>query len=206
MEKIFQILIVFVLLMIAVTWLVRGRERKYREYSFSGRFTFPLSGDLDLLTAVVTRPGDGEMVVSEARAGKEESVVAKEGDLVSVGEERVEAGKVLPETAVDAENHLFFRRGGGKTLEIVDEANGVLAGKVSLDWEADAILFDPLARLIFCGSMEGAVTIIRQFMPDQYKIVQRLGVPKDCTALSLDPHNGKLYVHVGTDVSVYTNG
>jgi hypothetical protein len=180
MEKIFQILIVFALLIFAITRFLRGKERKYREYAFSGRFTFPLSGNLDLLTAVVIRPGEGDVM------------------------EDVE--RVLPAAAVDEENHLFFRRGGGKTLEIVDEANGVLAGRVSLDWEADAILFDPLTRLIFCGSMEGAVTIIRQFMPDQYKIVQRLGVPKDCTALSLDPHNGKLYVHVGTEVSVYANG
>jgi len=195
MEKIFQILIVFVLLMIAVTWLVRGRERKYREYSFSGRFTFPLSGGVDLLTAVVSRPGDGEVVEDGEVVGE-----------VRADGERAEAGKVLPVTAVDVENHLAFRRGGGKTLEIIDEANGVLAGRVSLDWEADAILFDPLTRLIFCGSMEGAVTIIRQFMTDQYKIVQRLGVPKDCTALSLDPDNGKLYVHVGTEVSVYANG
>lgn len=108
-------------------------------------------------------------------------------------------------SAVDAENHLLFRRGGDKILEIVDEANGVLAGTVALEWSADAVLFDPGARLIYCCSVEGAVTIIRQVLPDVYKTVQRLAVPRDCTALSLDRQNGKLYVHIGAEAFVYTN-
>jgi hypothetical protein len=160
MEKIFQILIVFALMIFAITWFIRGRERKYREYSFSGRFTFPLSGDWSR-------------------------------DLISAAE--------------DKENHLFFRRGRDKTLEIVDEANGVLIGAVTLEWDADVLLFDPGSRLIFCGSVEGAVTIIRQVLPDVYKTVQRLAVPKDCTAMSLEPHSGKLYMHFGVSAFVYTN-
>jgi hypothetical protein len=190
MEKIFQILIVFALMIFAITWFIRGRERKYHEYSFSGRFTFPLSGDWrrDLLSASVIRPGERDVVALYA-PGEEDDVVS--------------GGKVRP--AADEENHLLFRRGGDKTLEIVDEVNGVLAGTVALEWNADVLLFDPLTRLIFCGSVEGAVTIIRQVLPDVYKTVQRLAVPPDFTAMSLDPLNGKLYVHFGASVSVYTN-
>jgi len=119
------------------------------------------------------------------------------GDVLAMAEEM--------RPAVDKENHLFFRRGRDKTLEIVDEANGVLIGTVTLEWDADVLLFDPGTRLIFCGSVEGAVTIIRQLLPDVYKTVQRLAVPQDCTAMSLDPHSGKLYMHFGASVFVYTN-
>jgi hypothetical protein len=199
MEKIFQILIVFALMIFAITWFIRGRERKYREYSFSGRFTFPLSGDWsrDLITVAVVRPGERDVVALQAPGEEGDVVTGAEKDVLTVTEEA--------RSAVDAENHLFFRRGRDKTLEIVDEANGVLAGTVALEWSADAILFDPGSRLIFCGSVEGAVTIIRQVLPDLYKTVQRLAVPRDCTALSLDSQSGKLYVHIGTSVFIYTN-
>lgn len=165
MEKIFQILVVFALMVFVITWFMRGKDRKFREYSFSGRFTFPLSGDMhrDLVTASVVGPVE----------------------------------------AADAENHLLFRGGSGKILEIIDGVNNLITGTVSLDWDADVVLFDPGTRLIFCGSVEGAVTIIRPATQGSYKVLQRLAVPKDCTALSLDPHNGKLYVHVGTSVFVY---
>jgi hypothetical protein len=147
MEKIFQILIVFALLIFAITWFLRSKERKWQDYVFSGQFTFPLSGDMhrDLLTAVV---GDRH------------------------GEDAI-----------------------------------ALAGLAELEWEAnaDVILFDPVTRLIYCGSMEGVVTIIRQSTQGGYKTLQQLIIPKECTALSLDPHTGKLYVHVGATVFVYIN-
>jgi hypothetical protein len=180
MEKIFQILIVFALLVFAITWFMRGKDRRYREYAFSGRFTFPLSGDMhrDLLTAMVIRPGE------------------ERGPAVDSQEQGA---------AADMENQLLFRRGDGKILEIIDEVNNVITGTIALDWDADVVLFDPGTRLIFCGSVEGAVTIIRPSTQGIYKIVQRLAVPKDYTALSVDPHNGKLYVHVGAEVSVFAN-
>ena len=186
MEKIFQILAVLALLMLAINYFIKGKERKFQEYSFSGRFIFPLSGDgyRDLLSVPMVARG------AEMAAGAE----------VTQGATTVGAAVVA-----DRENHLLFRGRTDRTLEVVDEATGVSVATIALEWGADAVLFDPLTRLIYCGSVEGVVTIIRQSGADVYRIVQRLAVPKDGTALSLDPHNGKVYLHVGAEVFVYGN-
>lgn len=186
MEKIFQILAVLALLMVAINYFIKGKERRFQEYSFSGRFIFPLSGDgyRDLLTVPIIPRG------AEVTVGAE--VVQ---DAMTVGSAVVE----------DRENHLLFRGRANRALEVVDEATGTSVATIALEWSVDAVLFDPLTRLIYCGSVEGAVTIIRQSAADVYRIVQRLAVPKDGTTLSLDPHNGKVYLHVGAEVFVYGN-
>ncbi len=46
MEKIFQILAVFVLLMLVITRFIRDREFKFREYIFLRRIRYPLPADI----------------------------------------------------------------------------------------------------------------------------------------------------------------
>lgn len=171
MEKIFQILAVFAVLMVAVNWYIRGKEPRFREYVFAGRFTFPLSGDYhrQLLTTTLILPEDNELVPG----------------------------------AADATNRLVFRVNGGRNLLVTDEATGDLLMGIPLDASADAVLFDPATRMVYCGSAEGLVIILRQTGRDTYKVMQQLAVQPGYTALSLDPSNGKLYVHSGVDVFVY---
>lgn len=167
MEKILQILAVFALLMLAVTRFIRGKEQRFREYVFSGRFTFPLSGDLyrDLLSAEV-----GEDVI-----------------------------------AADPENRLFLRPGPENTLVAADKKTGVSLASISVDASIDAVLFDPLTRLIYCYSLEGVLTILRQSGRDSYRIVQKLDIAAGGKQLSLDPHSGKIYLHAGADVFLYAH-
>jgi hypothetical protein len=167
MEKILQILAVFALLMLAVTRSIRGKEQRFREYVFSGRFTFPLSGDLyrGLLSAEV-----GEDVI-----------------------------------AADPENRLFFRPGPENSFVAADKKTGVSLASISLDEPIDAVLFDPLTRLIYCYSLEGALTILRQSGRGSYMIVQKLDIAPGGKQLSLDPHSGKIYLHAGADVFLYAH-
>jgi hypothetical protein len=54
MVKIFQLLTVFILLMLVVTWFFRSREFVFREYIFSHRARYPLPPDISRrLMAVV---------------------------------------------------------------------------------------------------------------------------------------------------------
>jgi hypothetical protein len=171
MEKIFQILSVFALLMLVITYSVKAKEKKFRDYIFSGRFTFPLSGDLSR-----------QLIAASVVMGDE----------------------IVP-VAADRENQLSFRGGQGRTLEVADEQTGRIIAAVSLETGADAVLFDPASRLIYCCSLDGALTIIRQMGRERYKIVQYLIVPDAFTGLAVDPQTGKLYVQAGGFVSVYSN-
>lgn len=169
MEKIFQILAVFALLMIVVTWYIRGKEAKFREYVFAGRLMFRLSADSPLLTALLLPAEEGEIVPG----------------------------------AVDAVNRLVFRANGGRNLLVTDEGSGELLMGIPLDASADIVLFDAVTRLVYCGSIEGLVTILRQTDRDTYKVMQQLTVQPGYTGLTLDPHTGKLYVHAGGAVFMY---
>lgn len=52
MEKILQILSVFALLMLVITWFMREREEKFRRFGFLGRMKGVLQGGGDLMEGV----------------------------------------------------------------------------------------------------------------------------------------------------------
>jgi hypothetical protein len=181
MEKIFQILAVFVLLMLVITRFVRSREFKFREYIFLRRISHSLPPDISrrLLTTLLSP-------------------------------------FAAPSPAADRENGLVFQRAPDTTggLEIVDEGKGLVVALLEID-PVDALLFDPVTRLIYCCSVQGVLTIVRQTgregQPerddqsrregqsgrDAYQVLQLLAVPPDGEWLALDPVDKKLYVGAG---------
>jgi len=60
MDKIFQILAVFALIMLLVSRFIRGREPRYRPYDFIRRFKPPLPPEVEArLSVAVPGPPDG---------------------------------------------------------------------------------------------------------------------------------------------------
>jgi hypothetical protein len=178
MEKIFQILVVFALLMLIIRWFFRDRELKFRDYIFSHRFRGGIPPEISqrVLTAVVT-PLEG---AHPARGQVADPVPGQVAD---------------PAPVIDTENGLIFRRGREKisALEIADEHTGQIIAAVEID-SVDAILFDPAIRWIFCYGILGLITIIRQSGRGSYRIIQSLAAPVGGTALSFDPRDKKIYI------------
>lgn len=71
-----------------------------------------------------------------------------------------------------------------------DLATGIVEGNVDL-YIADE-------DLVFCYGAEGRLTIL-----SQSKVKQELPVPLACTAMALDPTDGKLYFEVGEFIFLY---
>jgi hypothetical protein len=67
MEKIYKILIVFGLLMLAITYSISARERKFREYFFSKRVPLLPSGDPGTGILLVMIGGEEDIVEAEDR-------------------------------------------------------------------------------------------------------------------------------------------
>jgi len=69
MEKIYKILAVFGLLMLAITWSMYARERRFREYFFSKRLSplLPWDPGNELLSAQVVREGEGAIAEAADR-------------------------------------------------------------------------------------------------------------------------------------------
>jgi len=59
MEKVFKILIVFVLLMLLIVYFIRSRDRKFREYAFSHRIpdSRDVMEEMMLLDSVISHEG-----------------------------------------------------------------------------------------------------------------------------------------------------
>jgi len=120
MDKIFQILAVFVVLLLVISRFIKGKEPRYRPYDYIKRFKPPLA------------------------PGVEERLIA----------------------AVD-----------------------------------DVLIYDA-ERLRFSYDPEGRLTIYR-LEGENYKQKQELSVPLDCTAMALDPADGKLYFEASGFIFMY---
>jgi hypothetical protein len=74
---------------------------------------------------------------------------------------------------------------------------------LDVEVDADAFLSDEDRRLLFCYSVVGRLVIYRQGSKGGYKQVQELAAPLDCTAMALDPEDGRLYFEVSGYLFVY---
>jgi hypothetical protein len=75
--------------------------------------------------------------------------------------------------------------------------------KPGVDGHADAVLFDADSRLLFSYSVVGRLVIYRRGAKGKYRQVQELAAPLDCTAMALDPEDGKLYFESNDYLFVY---
>lgn len=196
MEKVLQILAVFVLLMLVIGYSIHSRDRRFREYYFFGEIALPLQGDAyrDLLSVPILPGGNGGMAIDREnqlsfRAGINDGEQGRDGGGGAQGR-----GGAREELAP------------GQLLLVSDDTTGREVAAISLEEGADAILFDQETRLLYCCSGEGGLSVIRQTTRESYKIVQHLTIPKGCSDMALDMTTGRLYLRSGGSVLLYTQG
>lgn len=137
MEKVLQILLVFALLMLVIWRSIRGKEGRFRRFSYLSRLRQPLSEEIR------SRWIAGEFGAAEERSGYG-----------------------VPE-------------------------------------DADAFLIDEDSGLLLCYRQEGKL-LIYHWSPDaRNKELQEMPVPMDCTGLSWDPAERKIYLEEGGYWYVY---
>jgi hypothetical protein len=134
MVKIFQLLTVFILLMLVVTWFFRSRDFAFREYIFSHRARYPLSPDISrrLLSVIVTP---------------------------RVGDRSAEAEQPAPHL-IDEETGLIFRCGPDETgtLEIVRVETGEIMQSLAAPTGITLLALDPEDKKLYMES-EGSIYV-----------------------------------------------
>ena len=134
MVKIFQLLTVFILLMLVVTWFFRSRDFAFREYIFSHRARYPLSPDISrrLLSVIVTP---------------------------RVGDRSAEAEQLTPHL-IDEETGLIFRCGPDETgtLEIVRGETGEIMQSLAAPTGITLLALDPEDKKLYIES-EGSIYV-----------------------------------------------
>ena len=137
MEKVLQILLVFALLMLVIWRSIRGKEGRFRRFSYLSGLQQPLSGEI-----------------------RQRWIAGKFG----AAEER--SGYGVPE-------------------------------------DADAFLIDEDSGLLMCYRIEGKLLIYHWSPGGRNKELQEMSVPMDCTGLSWDPEERKIYLEEGDYWYVY---
>jgi len=132
MVKIFQLVTVFILLMLVVTWFFRSRDFVFREYVFSHRARYPLPPDISRrLLSVVVVPRVGEQ------------------------DPRPEGESEIPHI-IDEETGLIFRCGpdGAGMLEIVNGQTGEIMQSLAAPTGITLLALDPEDKKLYVESGE----------------------------------------------------
>jgi hypothetical protein len=137
MEKVLQILLVFALLLLLIWRSIRGKENRFRRFSYLSRLREP------------------------AQEGVRERWIA--GTFGATEDRR---GYGVPD-------------------------------------EADAYLLDEDGGLLFCYRMEGKLFVYHWAPGSRNRELQEMSVPMDCTGLSWDPVERKIYLGEGEYWYVY---
>jgi hypothetical protein len=175
MEKIFQILAVFALVMFLITWFIRGSERRLGEYSFRSRQKGQLLPD-----------HSGRLIYSW--------LIPPDG-VLPMGPGGMVPDNTGPEGS-DPDNQLLFRRNENNAcvMDVFDERTGFTLASLAMEHSVDAIVFDGETRLIYCCSVQSALYVIRQLARQEYKMLQWVTIPAGSSLLALDRNDKTVYV------------
>lgn len=99
--------------------------------------------------------------------------------------------------AVSPRHHRLFAACRNGYLVMVDDVDGLLAGRVRIGAGPEAARFDPVTRLVFSANGEGTVTIAHLDQPKQLTVLQTLETAPSARTMALDPRTHRIYVAAG---------
>jgi hypothetical protein len=82
-------------------------------------------------------------------------------------------------------------------LEVVDASRGTVVGRSVACSNVDGAGFDPEQKLIFESCYEGVVSVIRQWSPDYYDLVDTVRTALFAKTMAFDPVSRKLFLPRG---------
>jgi YVTN family beta-propeller protein len=96
--------------------------------------------------------------------------------------------------AMDVANHrLFTGCRGNKGLSVVDAKSGKVIQTLPIGAGVDAVIYDPVQKLVFVSNGDATATIIKQESADKYSVVQTLATQPRAKTMAFDKKTRKLY-------------
>ncbi|MHB8579689.1 MAG: YncE family protein [Ignavibacteriaceae bacterium] len=177
--------------------------------SFSKR-VFTFNGDSKNATAIdaktdkvignVDLDGSPEFAVSNNK-GKmfvnlEDKSMIEEFDpatLKSVAKWSVDPCKSPSALAIDLKNGILFSGCRNKMTAIVDTKTGKLIATLPIGTGVDANAFDPVNKLVFSSCWDGTITVIKEYSPTNFKVIDTISTEKGARTMAFDKSTGKIY-------------
>jgi DNA-binding beta-propeller fold protein YncE len=96
--------------------------------------------------------------------------------------------------AIDIAHHRLFSGCRSGAMAVSDYRAGKIVATVPIGKGVDGAGFDEASGDAFASNADGALTVIHQDSPDQYRIAQSVPTPQGSRNMGLDPSNHRVYV------------
>ncbi len=180
-------------------------------YDSASNRVFTLNGDAH--SSTVIDPRAGTLIANIPLGGKPEygasagdgKVYANLTDISEVVEIDAKSATVLRRwptapckqpvsMAVDTGHHRLFSGCRSGVMAISDYQSGKVVATVPIGAGVDGAGYDAASGNAFASNADGALTVIHQDTPDQYRVIQSVETPQGSRNMGLDPTNHRVFL------------
>jgi YVTN family beta-propeller protein len=101
--------------------------------------------------------------------------------------------------AIDPKTKRVFASCTNGVLVVVASDTGSNIATLPIGKFTDAAAFDPKRNLIFSSNGDGTVTVIKEFDPNRFRVVETIQTARGARTMAVDPDTGRLYL-VAADI------
>jgi DNA-binding beta-propeller fold protein YncE len=110
----------------------------------------------------------------------------------------LDTGFNLPHSiAIDPVGQRLFVGCENNKMAVLDTSSGKTVAGLALGDGHDAAAYDPIEKLVFTSNEEGTVTVIREFSPNEFSVLENVKTAKWGRTLALDTKTHRVYVVSG---------
>jgi len=95
--------------------------------------------------------------------------------------------------AIDLKNGILFSGCRNKMTAIIDTKTGKLITTLPIGTGVDANYFDPVNKLIFSSCWDGTITVIKEYSPTNFKVIDTISTEKGARTMAFDKSTDKIY-------------
>lgn len=99
--------------------------------------------------------------------------------------------------ALDNTNHRLFSVCGNKLMVVTDALSGKVITTTPIGDGCDGVAFDPESKRIYASNGEGTMTVLQQFNPDKYEVVENFETQTGARTITIDKSTYHLYLSCG---------
>ncbi len=81
-----------------------------------------------------------------------------------------------------------------KLLVVMDATNGKIIDKLPIGNGTDGAAFDPATKLVFTSNGEGTVTVVKEVLANEFKVIDNVPTKKGARTICIDVSTHKLYL------------
>lgn len=116
---------------------------------------------------------------------------------------KLPAGQSPTGLALDPGNHRLFVTGMQKKLLVLDSGNGALVATLPIGALSDGVDYDPGLHRAYTANGLGSMTVIQEYSPDRYGVVETVSTRFGSHALAVDPVTHRIYLASFGSILVY---